>query len=69
MQVAAMSPMYIDYSEMPDDDDSRPQDVCLMKQSFIRDQELTVQDIVNQVVGKLGENIRIRRFSRIALGE
>ena len=69
MQVAAMAPLYLDEDEVPEEADHNPQEVCLLKQSFIRDLDLTVQDLVNEAVGKLGENIRVRRFARFALGE
>jgi elongation factor Ts len=69
MQVAAMAPLYVDKDEIPEDEDHNPQEVCLLDQSFIRDLDLTVQDLVSQAVGKLGENIRVRRFTRFALGE
>ena len=69
MQVAAMAPLYMDEDEIPEEADHNPQEVCLLKQSFIRDLDLTVQDLVSQAVGKLGENIRVRRFTRFALGE
>jgi len=69
MQVAAMAPLYVDEDEIPEDEDHNPQEVCLLNQSFIRDLDLTVQDLVSQAVGKLGENIRVRRFTRFALGE
>jgi elongation factor Ts len=42
---------------------------CLLEQEFIRDRNLTVQDYVNGVVAKLGENITVRRFVRMQLGE
>ncbi|MXX53433.1 MAG: elongation factor Ts, partial [Dehalococcoidia bacterium] len=42
---------------------------CLMQQPFIRDPSMTVQDMVNETVGRLGENIRVRRFKRFSLGE
>lgn len=41
----------------------------LMRQIYIRDGEKTVQDLVNEVIAKLGENISIRRFERWELGE
>lgn len=41
----------------------------LLKQEYIRDSSLTVDQLVKSVVGKLGENIQIGRFERIALGE
>ena len=41
----------------------------LMNQAYIRDEGITVQDLVNQNVASMGENIIIRRFTRWALGE
>ena len=69
MQVAAMSPKYVDEGELPDDGGGSPQEVCLLRQPFIRDNELTVQDVVNETIAKVGENVRVRRFSRFSLGE
>jgi len=45
------------------------QEVCLAQQPFIKDEGLTVQDVVTQVAAKLGENIVVRRFVRFELGE
>jgi elongation factor Ts len=69
MQVAAMSPIYVDEGDIPDDDDQNPQEVCLLQQAFIRDQSITIQDLLGEAIGKIGENIRVRRFARFALGE
>lgn len=44
------------------------QEVCLMKQPFIKDDELTVQDVLTQAIAKTGENIAVRRFARFELG-
>ena len=41
----------------------------LLSQEYIRDNSLTVEELVKSVIGKLGENIQIGRFERIALGE
>jgi elongation factor Ts len=41
----------------------------LMNQAYIRDESLTIQELVNQNVAALGENVIIRRFARWALGE
>jgi elongation factor Ts len=41
----------------------------LMNQAYIRDESLTVQELVNQNIAALGENIVVRRFARWALGE
>jgi elongation factor Ts len=45
------------------------QEICLLYQSFIKDEGLTVQDVVTEVAAKLGENIVVRRFVRFELGE
>jgi elongation factor Ts len=43
-------------------------EVCLLEQPF-RDEERAVRDLVNEKIATLGENIRVRRFVRYALGE
>lgn len=42
---------------------------CLLEQEFIRDRNITIQEYVNSVIAKVGENIVIRRFVRFQLGE
>ncbi len=69
MQVAAMSPKYVDEDAISEDEEASPQEVCLLRQPFIRDNGLTVQDIVNETIAKVGEHVRVRRFSRFSLGE
>ena len=69
MQVAAMNPRFIDESEIPDGDDVNPQESCLLQQPFIKDPGMTIDELIKELIGKLGENIRIRRFSRFSLGE
>ena len=44
------------------------QEVCLTKQPFIKDDDLTVQDVLTEIIAKLGENIEVRRFARFELG-
>jgi elongation factor Ts len=44
-------------------------EVVLMRQSYIRDEDLTVEKLVLQTIGTTGENIIIRRFQRWELGE
>ena len=44
-------------------------EVVLMNQPYIKDPELTIEDYVKQAIARLGENIVIRKFSRIELGE
>ncbi len=45
------------------------QEVCLMEQSFIKDPNKTITELTKELIGKLGENIVIRRFARFQLGE
>jgi elongation factor Ts len=44
-------------------------EICLMEQSFIKDPDKKVNDVMNDAVARLGENIRVRRFARYHLGE
>jgi elongation factor Ts len=44
-------------------------EVCLLEQPFVKDNDLTISGLLQQVVAKLGENIRIRRFVRFKMGE
>ncbi|MFA5478574.1 MAG: translation elongation factor Ts [Candidatus Muiribacteriota bacterium] len=44
-------------------------DNCLLNQPFVKDDSKTVQEVLNNYIGKLGENIVIRRFVRMGLGE
>ena len=44
-------------------------EVCLLEQSFIKDPDKKVLDVVNDAIARLGENIQVRRFARFSLGE
>jgi elongation factor Ts len=44
------------------------QEVCLYEQPF-RDEDRAVKDLITEAISKIGENIRVRRFTRFALGE
>jgi len=54
MQVASMAPSNLEE---------------LLKQDYIRDPGKTIADLVHEAVGKIGENIQVRRFVRYSLGE
>jgi elongation factor Ts len=41
----------------------------LLEQPFVKDDTISVSDVINAAVGSLGENIRVRRFTKFALGE
>jgi elongation factor Ts len=44
-------------------------ETCLIRQPFIRDESVTVHDLIQSKIAKLGENIVVRRFARFELGE
>lgn len=54
MQIAAMNPENVD---------------ALLKQEYIRDSSQKIEDLVKNAIGKIGENITIKRFQRFAIGE
>ena len=67
MQVAATDPRWIGNedeapTEYPDGE------LPLLKQPFIRDEKRTIQDLLHEAIGKLNENIVVRRFLRYELG-
>jgi len=70
MQVAAMNPRYLSPDDIPDgaDDVGDAKDLYLLQQPFIKDESLTIHDLVNDLIRKTGENIRVRRFVRFELG-
>jgi elongation factor Ts len=98
MQVAGLSPLYVDADGIPEADLSakkaelladeavtkKPENireqivegqlkkwfstVCLYDQPY-RDEERTVRELVNERIATIGENIRVRRFTRYSLGE
>ncbi len=43
-------------------------DNCLLLQSYVRDPDVTVEDVLNDVIGKTGEKITIKRFARFQIG-
>jgi len=45
------------------------QEVCLLEQAFIKDEDRSIHDRLNETIAKLGENITIKRFVRFRLGE
>ncbi len=42
---------------------------CLMNQAYVKNPDLSITDYLNEMIGKTGENITIKRFSRFQLGE
>ena len=42
---------------------------CLMNQAYVRDPDITIEDLLNEMIAKIGENISIKRFARFRIGE
>lgn len=68
LQIAAMSPQYISPEDIPSESEADPQADCLLLQSFIKDPDKTIQDLITETIAKVGENIKVRRFTRFELG-
>jgi elongation factor Ts len=43
-------------------------EICLMEQKYVKNDELTIQDLLNELVAKMGENISIKKFARFQIG-
>ncbi len=79
MQVAAMAPRFVSADEVPEgewaalereygDRKKAAEAVCLLDQPFIKDPKVTIRDLNKAAIGKLGENVIIRRFARFEVG-
>ena len=70
MQVAAMDPRYISQDAVPEDAELERsvEEICLLTQACIKDPALTIQDLITEAIGKLGENIRVSKIARFELG-
>ena len=68
MQIAATSPQFLTSEEMPRKAEIDPQAACLLNQPSIKEPDKTVQDVIAETIVKVGENIKIRRFTRFELG-
>ncbi|MBU8909722.1 MAG: translation elongation factor Ts [Desulfobacterales bacterium] len=44
-------------------------DVCLMSQQYVKDPQKTITEVLKETIGKIGENIQIKRFARFQIGE
>jgi len=44
------------------------EEVCLMEQGFVKDPDVKIKDLITNTIAKLGENIQIRRFARLEVG-
>ena len=69
MQVAAMNPLTVEEKKPDTANNEEVENASLLQQPFIKDPSKNIQELINETVGKLGENIRVRRFQRFSLGE
>ena len=67
MQVAATDPSFVGSDDLPEEVD--PSQACLLHQPFIKNPEKTVGDIIIETIAKVGENIRVSRFTRFELAK
>jgi len=68
MQVAAMAPLYISRADLSPGASEEGEGLVFLEQPFIKDESRTVQDLIRELISTVGENIRVRRFARFALG-
>ncbi len=69
LQVAGANPRYISAEEVPDGAEGDPDELCLLLQPYIRDESLSVQDLITEAIAQTRENIQVRRFARFELGQ
>lgn len=69
MQVVAQDPKFISSEEVPEAIEGETQTACLLLQPYIKNTDMTVQDVINETIAKVGENIKVSRFARFELGE
>jgi len=69
MQVAAMAPLYLDKDDIEEGDERPPAQVTLLNQPFIKNNSSSVGEMVRELAAKVGENVRVVRFNRLAVGE
>ncbi|MBF0570258.1 MAG: translation elongation factor Ts [Candidatus Omnitrophica bacterium] len=76
LHIAAMNPKYIKKEDVPADILAREADKdayikanCLLAQAYVKDPGKNIQDLLNELVAKIGENIMVGRFIRYKVGE
>ena len=76
MHIAAVAPKYIKKDNVPpdvlkkqSDQETFVKENCLLNQVYVKDPTMTIQDYLNSIVAKIGENIQIGRLVRFKVGE
>jgi elongation factor Ts len=69
MQVVASNPISVTVEDLPDGSEGPPEQLVLLEQPYIREPAKSVRQLINETIGKTGENIQVKRFMRFQLGE
>jgi elongation factor Ts len=74
MHIAASDPKYVRKEDVTAADfagkmEKFYEEVCLLEQPFIKDQTISISQLIAAKIGKLGENIAVRRFARFKVGD
>ena len=69
MQVAAQDPQFISLEEIPEGAELEAQAACLLLQPYIKNPDMSIQDIIDETIAKVGENIKISRFARFKIDQ
>jgi len=69
LQVAGAGAKYLSKDDVPAGSDDDPKQVALLEQPLLKDESMSVAELLTQTIAKTGENIRIRRFARFELGK
>ena len=69
MQVLASNPLVVSEEELPEDAIEPAEQAVLMLQPYIRDPSKNIRQLINETIGKTGENIQVKRFARFELGQ
>jgi len=69
MQVAAMSPRFVSREDVKEGTDVEAEKDCLLLQSDIKEPTMTIQEVIDQTIARVGENIKVSRFTRFEVGD
>ncbi len=69
LQITALAPQYISSEEISEGADVEPQEACLLLQPYIKAPEMTIRDLITEMIARVGENIKVNRFTRFEIGE
>ncbi len=68
LQVAGANPKYLSKEDIPEGSEDDPKEVALLEQPYLKDESMTIGELLTETIRKTGENVRINRFARFELG-